>query len=310
MDQGKIIRFCLVGLPVGILIFGAGTVTFTHFIRPMLKEREIRQHTTELQSRAQRPVSQEELAKHVSAFTEVIGPRSLEEPENLKMAAAYLESTLGPNNLGYPVQRGAFVREGRELRNVWMTVPGRSESTVVVMAPYGAGESAATGDGTPSASALLSLAARFAGTEPESAIRFVAVPRPLSGIENAQDWPGLGDAIQGGASVVIYFNLGTSAIPGAEDDPGTPVPLKLQFTKGKGEALAKRLEKQTLGFGRSLSLEDQPVPPIPTGTPVLWMEVASGAEGDETVPAGMTLGQLYQVTEALAGFVKSLSDAE
>lgn len=178
MDQGKIIRFSLVALPVGLLLIGAGSIFVTHFLPAEdVKAVEAVDKQAQAASIMRRPVAQEDLEKYVKVLATDIGERHLGVPKSLRAAAFWIESTLGPNNIGYPVAREKYAIGEAEAWNVVAELPGGrlASEVVVVGAHYDTvpGCPGANDNGTGVA-ALLSLANAFAGTKPDRTIRFVA----------------------------------------------------------------------------------------------------------------------------------------
>ncbi|MBL9153156.1 MAG: M20/M25/M40 family metallo-hydrolase [Verrucomicrobiales bacterium] len=178
MDQGKVIRFCLVALPVGLLLIGAASVFVTEFV---LADATVPDEAATKQAKAarltRRDVAREDLEKYVNVLAGDIGERHLGEPKSLRAAAYWIESTLGPNNIGYPVSRERYQVGGEEVWNVVAELPGGrlAKEMVVVGAHYDTvpGCPGANDNGTGVA-ALLSLAHSFAGETPDRTIRFVA----------------------------------------------------------------------------------------------------------------------------------------
>jgi len=178
MDQGKIIRFSLVALPVGLLLIGAGSVFVTHILDGQDAEVKLAaDKQAQAASISRRPVTREDLEKYVGVLASDIGERHLGVPKSLRAAAFWIESTLGPNNIGYPVAREKYEVDGAEVWNVVADLPGGrlASEMVVVGAHYDTvpGSPGANDNGTGVA-ALLSLAHSFAGMKPDRTIRFVA----------------------------------------------------------------------------------------------------------------------------------------
>ncbi len=178
MDQGKIIRACLIGLPTGILVLGVASVFVTHFFDAEDKEVvEAREKQAEVAGMMRKPVNQEDLEKYVRVLAGDIGERNLENYRKLRAAAFWIESSLGPSNMGYTVERQNYQVEGEEVWNVVAALPGleRAREVVVVGAHYDTvpGCPGANDNGTGIA-ALLSLANAFSGTRPARTIHFAA----------------------------------------------------------------------------------------------------------------------------------------
>jgi hypothetical protein len=118
----------------------------------------------------QRELNAEDMARYAQGFTQGIGERSLANPDNLKAASKYVESTMGFANMGYNTQQHDFEAGGQRLSNVLAELPGKggNKDTVLVIADYD----------TPDAngiSAMMCVAHAMVGTSHNHSIRFVAV---------------------------------------------------------------------------------------------------------------------------------------
>lgn len=124
-----------------------------------------------------RGVNQVDLEKFVDMLAIRIGERNVALPEALEQAAFWIESTLGPGNMGYVVERQVYEVEGREVRNLIAELPGsnRRNEIVIVGAHYDTvlGSPGANDNGTGVA-AMMALAQAFAGDRQERTVRFVA----------------------------------------------------------------------------------------------------------------------------------------
>lgn len=117
----------------------------------------------------------EELRGHIDRLAGEIGDRNLQRYPQLIKAANYVESQL--RGAGYEVARQVYEVEGLECYNLEVALAGteRPDEIVVVGAHYD------TYPGTPGAddnasgtAALLALARRFAGSQSQRTLRFVA----------------------------------------------------------------------------------------------------------------------------------------
>lgn len=178
MDQGKIIRFCVVALPAGLLLSGAVSVYLTHLSEgrdPDLVAAERKRQ--EAAAILRRPIERADLEKYVRTLATDIGERHLGEPVTLRTAAYWIESTLGPSNLGYTVEREKYQVGGEDVWNVVAELPGGrlADQTVVVGAHYDTvPDCPGANDNGTGVAALISLAGAFAGTVPDRTICFVA----------------------------------------------------------------------------------------------------------------------------------------
>jgi Zn-dependent M28 family amino/carboxypeptidase len=176
MEQGKLIRFSVVALPVGLLILGMASMLYTQF-KPDTVEFDADYHKRmDAASLNRKPINRPDLERFVRILSEEIGERHLGQPEALERAAIWIESTLKGGNLGYQVQRQVFPAEGKEPRNLIAELTGikRSQEIMVIGAHYDTvpGCPGANSAGTGVA-ALLALAQAFAGDPQERTIRFV-----------------------------------------------------------------------------------------------------------------------------------------
>jgi hypothetical protein len=118
----------------------------------------------------QRELNAEDMARYVQGFSQTIGDRSLSNPDNLKAAAGYVESTMGFANMGYNIQRQDFEAGGQNISNLVAELPGKdgAKDTVLVLADYD----------TPDAggiAAMMCVAHAMVGTGHSHAIRFAAI---------------------------------------------------------------------------------------------------------------------------------------
>ena len=178
MREGFSIRFLIVALPAGLLLSGILAVLNTHFDQD--KEVVDPNERVRLEAAAlnRQPVSTADLANSLEILAGRIGERHLLVPEKLESAAVWIESTLGPGNIGYVVERQVFEANNVQVRNLIAELPGkdRRDEIVVVAAHYDTvpGSPGANSSGSGMA-ALISLARAFAGDSQSRTIRFVAL---------------------------------------------------------------------------------------------------------------------------------------
>lgn len=178
MNQGKVIRFCLVALPTGLLVMGAASVMVTHLIGGKDPDVEEAEQKRQQAARIMRKeVNREDLERYVGVLANDIGERNLDNYKSLRAAAFWIESTMGPSNMGYAVDRQAYEVEGQEVWNVVAELKGleRPDEIIVVGAHYDTvpGSPGANDNGTGVA-ALLSIANALAGSQPSRTILFAA----------------------------------------------------------------------------------------------------------------------------------------
>ncbi len=175
-SSATIIRICLVGLPVGLLLLGVVSMILAPH-RPGHSEQgraeakppqQVMKRDLDLRAIVQR---------HVNTLANEIGPRSYQQFPSLESARFYLLSTLGQSNLGYPVREQRYSVKEQTFSNVEAELPGKRwpKEIIVVGAHY---DSIATTPGADDngsgVASLLALAEIFAGNAQGRTIRFVA----------------------------------------------------------------------------------------------------------------------------------------
>jgi len=178
MKEGAVIRFLLVALPAGLLILGVGAMFYSQI--QAKKEPADPNETVRLEAASLKraPVDGGDLARSLEMLATRIGERHAGKPDLLESAALWFESTVGPANLGYLVERHVFeIGDGREVRNLIAELPGRErrKEIIVVGAHYDSlPGSPGANDNASGVAALVALARAFAGDSQERTIRFVA----------------------------------------------------------------------------------------------------------------------------------------
>lgn len=177
MTQRKLIPALVVGLPAGLLFLGVFAMIRSEMKKPDVPLDPNEQVRLEAATLNRRPVSRDDLKRDLRTLTETIGERHLGKPEKLEQAAIWIESTLGGGNIGYSIGRNIYEVDGKTVRNLEATLPGKSrrDEIIVVGAHYD------TVPGTPGANdngtgvvTLLALARAFAGEQQDRTVRFVA----------------------------------------------------------------------------------------------------------------------------------------
>jgi hypothetical protein len=161
---GRAVRAFIIILPVGL----AFMVPISLWIYYQ-KKHAAEESASHLAPMLQRELNAEDMARYARGF-QSIGDRSLANPENLKAASKYVESTMGFANMGYNIQRQEFEAGGQKLSNVLAELPGKNgnQDTVLVVADY----DTADADGI---SAMMCVAHAMVGTGHHRSIRFAAV---------------------------------------------------------------------------------------------------------------------------------------
>ena len=174
-SQAKWFRFGLTALPVGVILFGIASFG-VFFLKNEADAKKKARENAENAGIFRKDIEIGDLKSYVEMLSVTIGERHVGKHENLETAATWLESALGPNNMGYQVSRQTFQVDGKNCHNIEVQITGKSkpEEIVVVGAHYD------TAVGTPGAddnatgvAALVCLANAFVGTEPARTIRFV-----------------------------------------------------------------------------------------------------------------------------------------
>jgi len=185
MKPQKLFPILLVGLPAGLLLMGVLSMVNSHIKKARGPEDPNEQIRLEAAALNRKPVNRETLELHLRTLCEKIGERHVGKIENLEKAAFWIESTLGPTNLGYVVKREEYELNSSQpdtekpdrVRNLIAELPGRSlrDEIVIVGAHYDTvpGCPGADDNGTGLVG-LISIAQALAGEQQERTIRFVA----------------------------------------------------------------------------------------------------------------------------------------
>ncbi len=162
-----LVRWFVVGLPLGLLIMGA--LSFVFYFQ--------KRHASEVAATApsryaamlRKDVNLEDYRRYRRIFEQEIGPRTIDQPGNIEAAQSFIESTLGFGNMGYQVVRREFELGGKRALDLEVELKGRSATLepLLVTARY-------DGKSDAGISALLVLANAFTGTSHPRTIRFVA----------------------------------------------------------------------------------------------------------------------------------------
>jgi hypothetical protein len=185
MTGRKLIPFLLVAFPAGLLAIGVTSMVNSHLQKAKGPQDPNEQVRLEAASLNQEPVSRETLERHIRILCETIGERHVGKMNQLEQAAFWIESSLGPTNLGYVVKReeyelaSSFAENGtpHRVRNLVAELPGMAlrDEIIIVGAHYDTvpGSPGANDNGSGVA-ALISIAQALAGEQQQRTIRFVA----------------------------------------------------------------------------------------------------------------------------------------
>ncbi len=161
----KIIRFCLIGLPLGIGILGVASIFIFYGNRNAEAERAAAGIDRRLQATFRVPLSEPSIAGFRRTLEEILGLPAPGDSDALTKTTNYIEGTLGQSNLGYRTARSETA-DGEPI--VQAIIEGKKPS-LTIAADY-------TQPGT--AAALLALAADFAGEALPQETILSATPAP------------------------------------------------------------------------------------------------------------------------------------
>lgn len=182
IKPSPIVRWFIVGLPLGLIIMGALSFVIWN------QKRYAKAHppASKFASAMRRDLNLVDYRRYVEIFKNKIGPRTLDMPENIAAAQSFIESTLGFDNMGYQVTRTEFERDGNPCAHIAVELAGRKSRNnfVIVTADY-------RDVHHEDIAALLALAHAFTGTEHAKTIRFVARFGELKNDDSAADATGV-----------------------------------------------------------------------------------------------------------------------
>jgi len=166
--QGRFIRAALVIFPVGTVVFGILSFGIWWWKRERVEERGYKYALA-----LRRDLSEAGLRRHADILAEALR-RS--DAARFQAVAAYLESSMGAENMGYQVRRDRSRVGESEVANIDVELTGkpRPREVVVLLVPYGeAGQAEAE---SRSLAMLMSLAHALTGETRSRTLRFAAVP--------------------------------------------------------------------------------------------------------------------------------------
>ena len=173
--QSPVVRWFIVGLPVGLILFGMMSFVI------WFQKRYEKEHpgASKFSAVMRRDLNLDDYRRYVNIFRSKIGPRTWEKAENIAAAQSFIESTLGFDNMGYQTQRLEFEKNGRPVAHISVDLPGHGDknNVIVVTTDY-------VRDKDENIAAILSLAHAFTGTRHRKTIRFELTaddPRPEDG---------------------------------------------------------------------------------------------------------------------------------
>ena len=169
MNQPKLFKYLLLGLPLGLLFLGAGSMIW-HFKYPKETSKKPKNEAKS------KPVARADLEFNLKRLSQELAARPSSDVQKTKQTASFIEGSLGINNIGFPiVTRVNFPFQGRELSNLSVEVKGsRSpEEIVLVVSHYDSAPSASGANANGSGvAANLSLANLFLRTTNQKTVQF------------------------------------------------------------------------------------------------------------------------------------------
>ncbi|MDB6136755.1 MAG: peptidase [Verrucomicrobiales bacterium] len=229
LTSQQTVQLLILGLPTGLIITGVIAMFIYFRVDKVREDREARILTA-------KPLNAADLQSGVHTLAAAIGPRHSAVPETINSAKKYIQSTLGPANLGYRVSRVEFQKDGQLWHHLVIDLAGKSaqlrNEVVVVAANYDSATDSPGADANASGTAaLMALAHAFAGSSQERTLRFVATVRDAPPFAGTEEMGSLNYATtlreEGGdekvAAVVTLEGLGCySDAPGSQKIPPTP----------------------------------------------------------------------------------------
>ncbi|CAN5242913.1 hypothetical protein BH23VER1_BH23VER1_12370 [soil metagenome] len=174
----KLIPILISGLPLGLIVLGA-IAMWLYFNDGS----DVVEPSAEMGAILRREISAAEIDRYSDIFSDVLGPRSPDDPAALRRTANYLESTLGPRNLGYAVFRSAPGEEDTVV--AYQRGGDRPREVVIVAAPYSA-EPHHLGERSAALALLMTVAGAKTGTFVDRSIAFVLTPAAVVNRDSAQ----------------------------------------------------------------------------------------------------------------------------
>lgn len=270
LQQKNVLPFLLVGLPVGLLVLGVGSMFYTEVLEKTPAahaEDEARERTREFAQLLRKPVSGDDLKRYVTLLSEDIGERNMQKPGALESAALLLESSMGPSNMAYKIERQVYETDAGEVRNVVAELKGRSkpEQIVVIGAHYDSaiGSSGAV-DNATGVAALMALANAFVATDNARTLRFVGFANGQSPYFQTK---GMGSLVYAedckakGEDIVAMISLDSLAVSG--DAFGVDRPASGDFIAFGGNVASSDLvdsARESLASASGFSVTTQTEP--------------------------------------------------
>ncbi len=166
--HGRVIRAALIIFPVGTIVLGIASFGFWWTKKVKVEERGFKYALA-----LRRDLTEAGLKRHEDILLDVM--RQANE-QKIPAVAAYLESSMGAENMGYQVRRDRFQLGDIELANVDVEVTGkqRPREIVLLLVPYG--DPARMEPEARAIAMLMSLAHAITGEAGTTTLRLAVVP--------------------------------------------------------------------------------------------------------------------------------------
>ncbi len=162
-DPGRWIRFALVMLPVGTILLGIASFGIWQWKKDKAADRSFKYALA-----LRRPLSIEGIQRHAGVVR-----AALEKADRDLSIPAYLESTMGAENMGYNVRRERFGAE-QSIIDAELTGSTRPREMVMVLALY-KGDAASVESTAQAVAELLGVAHEITGEKVARSLRFAVI---------------------------------------------------------------------------------------------------------------------------------------
>ncbi|MEZ5387671.1 MAG: hypothetical protein R3F13_19355 [Prosthecobacter sp.] len=174
-DPGRWIRAALVILPAGTVLLGIASFGIWQWKKDQAADRSF-----EYAMALRQPISATGIERHIGILREV-----LRKPDWALSMPAYLESTMGAENMGYNVRR-VRMEDGKSIIDGELTGKTRPREMVIALVLYN--NDAARVESTALAAAeLLGVAHEVTGESVARSLRFAVVPDTEDALQNLKE---------------------------------------------------------------------------------------------------------------------------
>ncbi len=165
-DPGRWIRAALVIFPVGTIVLGIASFGIWQWKKDQAADRSFKYAMALHQD-----ITPTAIEKHANIVRTVLG-----QSDAMLAIPGYLESTMGPENMGYNVRRDRFIVNGAELANLDAELSGKQmpREIVLVLVPYST-DAATREQIAQSIAVMLTTAHDITGQPTLRTLRFAAV---------------------------------------------------------------------------------------------------------------------------------------